>query len=416
MEEMIQVSGAGMGLLLILVIPLVWALPDVLCTAELAAAIPEEGGYVIWVRRAMGPFWSFLNAWWSWLYTLVDAATYPVLFATYVSALLKSSLGVATFDGRMARWCLSLAMIVAFTLLNIRGTRSVGRASAVFALIIIGPFLLFSLIGLGRLAVDPRPLAPSFSFDGKAFSAGLALAMWNFLGWDALSTVAEEVDRPERAYPRAMLGGIVLVTLVYLLPVLTGVAFYPDVSKWVEGAWPKIGQAVAGDWIGLPIGIAGIVSVVALFTASLLGSSRIPFVLAEQRHLPQSLVELHPKFGTPWRALVLSGGVFAALSFGSFIDLVSVNVVLYAFALILELASLIILRLKEPGLPRPFRIRGGWPVLMLIFLLPTLTLGLLVVSSIKEEGWAKQRLTAGILVSGPVIYAAQGALRRKNPA
>ena len=75
MEEMLKETGPGLGLFLILLVPIVWALPDFLCTAELAAAIPQEGGYVIWVRRALGPFWSFVNGGWSWLYTLVDAAT-----------------------------------------------------------------------------------------------------------------------------------------------------------------------------------------------------------------------------------------------------------------------------------------------------------------------------------------------------
>ena len=405
MEEMLKETGPGLGLLLILLVPLVWALPDVLCTAELAAAIPEEGGYVIWVRRAMGPFWSFINAWWSWLYTLVDAATYPVLFATYVSKLLGSTLGIHAFDGGFHRWGLSFFMIVAFTGLNIRGTREVGRASVIFAALIIGPFLLFSLIGLGKLAVHPIPIVHRFVLDRNSLSSGLALAMWNYLGWDALSTVAEEVEDPARAYPRAMVGGIGIVTLVYLLPVLTGLAFYPDVSKWIEGAWPDIAEAVAGSWIRIPISLAGIVSVIALFTTSLLGSSRIPFVLAEQRFFPRSLVALHPRFGTPYRALILCAVIFAALAWGSFTDLVALNVVLYAAALVLELASLLILRVKEPDLPRPFRIRGGWPVLGLVFLLPTLLSILLVATSIKEDGWAKQRLTMAILVSGPLIYA-----------
>ncbi len=404
MEEMLKETGAGMGLLLILLIPIVWALPDVLCTAELAAAIPEEGGYVIWVRRAMGPFWSFVNGWWSWLYTLVDAAIYPVLFATYVSKLLGSTLGIHVFDEKFAHWGLSLFMILVFTTLNVRGTREVGRASVVFAALIIGPFLLFSLIGLGRLAVHPVPIVPSFAFDRGALSAGLSLAMWNYLGWDALSTVAEEVEDPARAYPRAMIGGIGIVTLVYLLPVLTGLAFYPDVSKWIEGAWPDIAEAVAGRWIRVPIAIAGIASVIGLFTSSLLGSSRIPFVLAAERFLPQPLVALHPRFGTPYRALILCGIVFGVLAFGSFTDLVTVNVVLYAAALALELASLLVLRVKEPDLPRPFRIRGGWPVLALVFLMPMLVLGLLVSLSVKEDGWAKQELTGAILVSGPIIY------------
>jgi amino acid transporter len=346
---------------------------------------------------------------------LVDAAIYPVLFATYVSKLLGWTLGIHTFEGKgFAHWSLSFVMIVAFTALNIRGAREVGRASVVFAFLIIGPFLLFSLIGLGRLIVHPVAIVPDFRLDTGALSSGLSLAMWNYLGWDALSTVAEEVDDPARAYPRAMIGGIGIVTLVYLLPVLTGLAFYPDVSKWVEGAWPDIARAVAGSWIAIPVSVAGIVSVIALFTASLLGSSRIPFVLAEGGYLPKPLVALHPRYGTPYRALILCGGVFAILAWGGFQELVTVNVILYASALVLELAALLILRVKEPDLPRPFRIRGGWPVLGLVFLLPTALAVLLVASSIQEEGWAKQGLTAAVLVSGPLIYA--GVRLFKAPA
>ncbi|RYD39087.1 MAG: amino acid permease, partial [Verrucomicrobiaceae bacterium] len=77
LEETIQNAGPGLGILLILIVPIVWALPDALMTAELASAIPEEGGYVVWVRRAMGPFWGFINAWWTWMYALIDATIYP---------------------------------------------------------------------------------------------------------------------------------------------------------------------------------------------------------------------------------------------------------------------------------------------------------------------------------------------------
>lgn len=426
LEQMISSTGAGIGLLMIVLIPIVWALPDALCTAELASAIPEEGGYVIWVRRAMGPFWSFVNAWWSWLYTLVDAAGYPVLFTTYLSKLIVSFHGSHALEvNPWLKWTVSAVVVIAFTAMNVRGTKLVGKASSAFAVIIVVPFVFIALIGFARAMGHPvhldltlTPPDPKQGLGG-AFSSGLAVIMWNYLGWDALSTIAEEVEDPQRAYPRALLFGIPLVTLIYLLPVLAGLLFLPDPSAWTEGSWPDIAKAVAGDAMGVVVSVVGLVSAVALFTASLLGSSRVPFVLAEERFLPKELVAIHPRFGTPWRALLVCGAVYLVLIYQKFQDLVTVNVILYAAALVLELASLLILRVKEPDLPRPFRIRGGWPVLIPIFLLPTLTLILLVLASFNdpdEGGWKKQGITASILVSGPIIYAVVRWWQRRTDA
>lgn len=411
LEETIASTGGGLGLLLILLIPLVWALPDALTTAELAAAIPEEGGYVIWVRRAMGPLWSFVNGWWSWLYTLVDAALYPVLFTAYLSKLVVTLGGsdlLATSKG--ANWLFSVVVVVAFTALNVRGTRIVGRASSLFAIVIVVPFLTLAGIGLFRYLGHPVPLhltlRPPGGGMGGALASGLPLVMWNYLGWDALSTIAAEVENPERAYPRALFLGIPLVTLVYVLPVLAGLVFLPDPARWTENGWPEIARAVAGDAMGIVINVVGLVSAVALFTASLLGSSRVPFVLAEARFLPRSLVELHPRFGTPWRALILCGAVYAVLVYQSFQKLVELNVVLYAAALVLELAALLVLRRKEPELPRPYRIPGGWPVLWVVFLMPVAVLALLVGATLADEGWRAQGPTLAALASGPIVYYA----------
>lgn len=411
LEPLISAAGPAMGLLLILAVPLLWALPDALTTAELATAIPEQGGYVIWVRRAMGPFWGFLNAWWSWIYALIDAALYPVMFTEYLSKLLDLTLGIRVLEGNpWLRWSVAALVVVAFTLLNIRGTKLVGKTSSLFAYAIVLPFLLLTAIALYRIFAEGRSLFPSFAhFDTRSasatFSAGLATVMWNYLGWDALSTIAEEVEDPSKAYPRAILYGIPFVTLVYFLPTLAGLAFYPDASKWTENAWPDIARAVGGEWLGYLVNVAGLVSPVALFTASLLGSSRLPFVLAEERFLPRALMEIHPRFGTPWKALILCGAIYGVLVFQTFQDLVKVNVIMYSVALFLECASLVILRWKEPNLPRPFRVKGGWPVLALVFALPVAMVSLLVFSDLSDPE-SRQTLwpTVVAIASGPLVW------------
>lgn len=420
LEPLIKESGAGLALLLIVLMPIFWALPDALTTAELAPAIPVEGGYVVWVRRAMGPFWGFLNAWWTWIYALVDASIYPVVFTTYLSKLLVTLYGFNLLEDKpVIKWGATLVVIGIFTYLNVRGTKLVGKTSSAFAIAIIAPFAILAIVGLIRLGLNPQPIVQEFIPAGKtvpgALADGLGIVMWNYLGWDALSTIAEEVDEPEKAYPRAIFIGVPLVTLIYLLPTLAGLAFMPEAAKWEEGAWPEIAKAVGGQGLGIAINIAGLVSPIALFTASLLGSSRVPFVLAEEGFLPKGLVDIHPKYGTPWGAILLCGFVYAVLAWQTFQDLVTLNVMMYGAALVLETSAMLVLRYREPDLPRPFKIPGGWPVMAILFILPVSMVILLAGLSIKEEGWAKQWLTIGAILSGPVIYGAIYQFRRMKP-
>jgi amino acid transporter len=408
LESAVSAAGAGVAVLLIATLPFLWALPDALTSCELAPAIPVEGGYVIWVRRAMGPFAGFLNAWWTWIYTLVDASIYPVLFATYLGGFAENLFGSHALSGDMAQWLLAAAMISMFAWLNFRGTRVVGFTSVGLALAILLPFVLFVVIGAARWMSEPVSLQLSLPSSGEgmrsSLAAGLGIVMWNYLGWDALSTIAEEVEEPQKAYPRALLFGVGIVTLAYLLPTVVGLVFVPDESKWVDGAWPGIAATVGGSWLGYLVSIGAIISPIALFTASLLASSRVPLVLAEERFLPQKFSELHPRFGTPWVAILFSAAVFAVLATKTFQQLVTLNVIMYSCALVLETAALLVLRVREPQLHRPFRVPGGWPVLGLVFLLPVSMAAMLVVLSIAEEGWSAQALTFFAIGSGPLVY------------
>src|SRR5438445_8932740 len=103
-ETLVAVVGPGLALLVLLLVPVVYSVPETLIVAELASMLPEEGGYYRWVHRAFGPFWAFQNGWWTWVYSLVDMAIYPVLFNQYL-AFFVPGLGV------VGRWCVSLAMI-----------------------------------------------------------------------------------------------------------------------------------------------------------------------------------------------------------------------------------------------------------------------------------------------------------------
>lgn len=411
LEGLIGASGPGLGLLLILIIPLLWAVPDALVTAELSSAMPVEGGYYQWVKRALGPFAAFLNGWWTWLYGIVDASLYPIYFAASVGTIIGTLSGNDVIDQNpILRWAVGFLVILVFTWINVRGTRLVGQTSTLLAGIIIVPFLIMGLIALFRW--QDAPGYPEFSLMPQngdllgALAGGLGIAMWNYLGWDSLSTIAEEVEEPQKAYPRALIWGIPLVTSVYVIAVLAGLAFVPDASKWNDqGIWPNIGMAIGGvPLFWLLVGAAA-ASSMALFTATFLGASRLPFVMAEDGYLPSKLVEVHPKFGTPWISILFCAVLYAVLSaLFTWRELISINVVLYGIALTMESIALVLFRIREPNMPRPFRVPGGMPVAILFGVMPFTMITTLVIVEFKAYGWDAAIPTLVCIASAPIAW------------
>ena len=414
LEKLMQ-SGPGMAVLLILITPVIWALPAALLTAELASALPSEGGYYVWVKRCMGPFWSFTCGWWTWVYSWVDAAIYPTLFAGYVATLIPFFGANTNIDDKhpLLQWLVGMIIIVPFTWLNIRGTKIVGRTAVLFAILVIAPFVLLFFLGLPQLLAHPaasiHPFKPLDQSVAQAFNAGLFVVMWNYLGWDSLSTVAEEVENPQRTYPRALAICVPLVAIVYLLPALVGLVAYPDYKSWDDGTWTTVAQHIGGTWLAITVDAIGLISAAGLFMATLLGASRIPFVLAEDGFLPKKITRLHPRYGTPWVAILISAIFYTILSFKSFSALAELDVIVYSSAILIEFAALIILRYKEPQLARPFKIPGGRPGVILVSLFPAALVAFAIYNQFATADNATEAMqtfwmSAVGLASGPIIY------------
>jgi amino acid transporter len=398
-----------MGLLLILVTPLIWGVPAALMTAELASAMPGEGGYYIWVKRAMGPFAGFLCGWWTWVYSWVDVALYPTLFARYASTLIEQLGGHSVIESNpWFKWATGLTIIVPLTWLNIRGTRLVGETATGFMVVLLVPFIALVLIGFAHsLGHPPTGFVPTGQAPREAFGAGLFVVMWNYLGWDSMSTVAAEVENPQRNFPRALAIGVPLVTLSYLLPAYVGISYVRDLKQWEDGAWTMIAHAVGGPWLAAATALAGVIGACGLFSATLLASSRIPLVLAEDGFLPAKLANVHPRYGTPVAAILVSAAVYTALSFQGFKALAALDVVVYSAGLLLELAALIVLRRRAPEMERPYHIPGGWPILALVGGLPfaLILFGIFSQYHDPDDGGPKFLVLSAIgLLSGPLVY------------
>jgi amino acid transporter len=353
LEDIIGKAGYSYALILLLLVPLVWSLPTSLMVGELAAALPEEGGYYRWVRRALGGFWGFQEAWLSLAASVFDMAIYPVIFVLYLGRIEPA--WTAGYRGTL--W--ALVVVVLCALWNLRGARAVGEGSVGMFCLLLAPFVV--LTAAGFLKAFPSHLgfarlqAPVAVTD---LAGALSVALWNYMGWDNASTVAQEVEDPQRNYPRAMLVSAALVALTYVLPLAAVGLAGISADQFSTGAWTDAAHALVGPWLALAVVLGGTINGFGMFNALMLSYTRVPYALAEEGLLP-SVIARRTEAGVPWVSVLLCSIAWALALGLSFERLISIDLVLYGVALLLEFVALVVLRLKEPDLPRPFRVPGG---------------------------------------------------------
>jgi amino acid transporter len=193
-EEIVHGAGYGMGILILLLCPLLWSLPTAFMIGELSSALPAEGGYYAWVRRGMGNFWGFQEAWLSLVASIFDMAIYPTLFVAYLTRLFP------WFSVGHRGVMVGLTVVIVCALMNIAGIRVVATTSLWLFFLLSAPFALIVLIAPMKYgALAGAVTTPATSTVGLI--GGMLIAMWNYMGWDNASTIATEVERPQRTYP-----------------------------------------------------------------------------------------------------------------------------------------------------------------------------------------------------------------------
>jgi amino acid transporter len=354
-EEMVSATGPGMALLLLAVIPLVWGAPLALVCTELASAMPEEGGAYVWVERALGRFWAFQSGWWSTLSGLVDTALYVVLAVTYLGRWLGGS--------SLAAWLLSVAIISTFALVNVSSLRSMALSTVAFAVVILVPCAVLTALGIAGWRQNPFiPLLPPGQPVVTSLGMGLTVAIWFYSGYESMSTMAGEVAEPRRVIPKALLLAIPVVSAIYLLPTAAALASVGRWSEWSsDGAFTLVDVAreLGGPVLASAMLVGALVSNLALYNAYLASCARTTFVMAERRLLPRPLAAVHPRFGTPHGSILITAAIHAALALLSFEALLVIDVFLFVMSYLLIFASVVVLRVREPGMSRPFRIPLG---------------------------------------------------------
>ncbi|MGB9236526.1 MAG: APC family permease [Terriglobales bacterium] len=395
LESMVSTSGPGMTLLYLLLLPLVWCIPVSLVSAELTTAMPVEGGFYRWSRAAFGDFWGFLAGWWNWSASFLLGGSYAVLFTDYLAGYYFPQIN------GWKHWLVSFILIAFVTWLNVRGIQMVGKASTAFEIFIFIPVIAMVVLGLAKWHHNPFvPLVPPNRPFHDVFGVGLALGIWLYSGYEQLSTVAEEVENPARTYPRALALVVPLSIATFFLPTVTALASVGNWHDWKDGYFSTAALLIGGPWMGNLMTIAAMVGTVALLNSTVLTTTRMPFALAEDGYLPPFLTHKHPRYGTPWIAIIISAAIYASLALHSLGELISVYVWLRAATTVMTVLSAWGMRRVRPDLARPFRIRWGNLGLVYVIVPPlVMTYVVLRYSDPMARRWGPWALAAG-----PVVY------------
>ena len=406
LEDLIGKAGYRATLVILLLTPLLWSIPTALMVSELAAALPCEGGFYVWVRRGLGRFWGFQESWLTLTGSVFEMALYPTLFVAYLSRFAPRYASGYRAVG------LELALIGFCVGWNILGARAVGEGSIWLNALLFSPFLAIIFIGATRKP-PVTALVPVRHMD---LAGGIVIAMWNYMGWDNLSTIADEVDQPQTTYPLAMFGSVTLVIASYLFPVMAVAAARLDPGTWTTGSWVDAGQALGGSILALAVATAGMIGALGTFGSLMLSFTRLPAVMAADGFLPRAFTRHHPKTGAPWVAIVGCAVAWAACLPLGFFRLLILDVLLTGSSILLEFGALIALRIREPNLPRPYRIPGGILATIAITVPPSALLVLSLVRNQSERVGTTNGLmiAIGVILLGVLLYYASPGSRRRN--
>lgn len=384
-EDSVSAGGGPLlSLLGFLIFPLLWSIPEALVTAELATSFPDNGGYVIWISAAFGPFWGFQEGFWKWFSGVMDNALYPVLFLDY----LKHSFPI--FNGLAARIPALLGITFSLTYLNYRGLHIVGFSAVSLAVFSLCPFIVMSILSIPRIRPGQWLVVDFKKVNWRGYFNSM---FWNLNYWDKASTLAGEVEDPSRTFPKALLGAVVLVVSSYIIPLLAGTgALRSASSEWRDGYFAEVGMLIGGFWLKWWIQAAAAMSNMGLFEAEMSSDAFQLLGMSEIGMLP-AIFASRSKYGTPTISILCSATGVIFLSWMSFQEIVEFLNFLYSIGMLLEFAAFIKLRIKKPDLHRPYKVPLQTFGVIMLCLPPSLLLVLVMcLASIRT-----------FLVSGVVI-------------
>ena len=393
-EEIFSRSGPGMALLFLTFVPFFWSIPISFASAELNSVLPVQGGFYRWTRAAFGDFWGFQCGWWNWVGTFLLNSLYGVLVMDYLVNYFPSLSG-------NVRWAGAVLVLAVFAYLNIRGIQVSGWISVAMLVAILVPVAWHCAAALFHWQHNPlSPLIPPGKPLGSVFGAGLALAMWNYAGYEQLSSVTGEMENPQKTFPRVLLWNTPMNILTFTLPAAFALAALGNWQEWQTGFMVEASRRIGGPALGVAMLISSIIATASLCNSTILYTTRIPAAMAQDGYLPSWLGKVHPRYGTPARAIAVCLIVAGLLSRFEVVDLVSIYIWARIATSLLTLLAVWGVRRKMPDATRQFRVPGGGLGLLCAILFPVILCGVKIYYS-EPLVW---RWAPWLLATGPAAY------------
>ncbi|WP_328375872.1 APC family permease [Streptomyces sp. NBC_00440] len=419
LEASISSAGPGMTLMMIILVPIIFGVPNALVAAELSAAIPVNGGYYYWTKLALGNFPAFVFGIWNTVGSVLNLTLYPILLvdylATWVPAITrgKGLVILSLFHGGFVvdlHWIVTVALIIPMAYLNYRGSKAVSEYSVGMMVLILAPFAVLAVIGVYQAINNGTDVFSPFMIPGQSarssVAGALSVIVWLYLGFDGPSTVLGEVADAHRTYTRALIISVPLIIAAYLLPTIAAISsglHRGSPAAWAQGDFITVGDILGGSWLKVLISLGSALSLAGLFMAILLTSTRIPRALAADAYLPRWMARDSRRFDTPVGALLASSIVVIVLAAVDFSSILRATVLLTLSSILLEFVAFLVLRWRYPQMRRPVRVPGGWPGAVLVVALPT---GMIVylawISAVDETATFLTSLAVALL--GVALY------------
>ncbi|MFQ6057940.1 MAG: amino acid permease [Anaerolineae bacterium] len=321
-------------------------LPIAMIISELATGMPKAGGSYYFISRALGPLLGSIVGPGNWLGLTFATGFYLIGFGQYLSYFLP-----------VPTWMAVLVAGLFFIYLNYRGAKVSGRIQNIIVVVLVATLLLF--VGQGMFAVDPGLQRPFFPYGWGAAVATVGLIIVSFTGFEKVSTIAEEIKRPGRNLPLAIVGSVIIATSLYasILFVATGILSYKTFGRLeaplVEAAYVFMGR------VGIvAMSLAALLATASSANAAIMASSRINFAMGRDEILPGWFNQLHPRYLTPHRSILVTGGLALLLALSSQAEeLAEISSALFMISYALLSLSAIVMRQGKPADYRPtFRI------------------------------------------------------------